>query len=298
MTVLDRVAAAPISWGICEAPGWGLQLSVDRVLGEARELGITAFEQGSIGWLPGHPEQLSAKLDEYGMTLIGGFVPLVLHDPDVSTEMLGLAARFAENLAAAGGTYFNTAVVGSLEEWFRPEMDARSWGELFDNLARLDEICSAHGVVQAVHPHVDTLIERVDELQRFVDSCATKVCFDTGHLTIGGADPVAFANDHLDRVALVHLKDVDGEVAARERSGELDLAEATREGLFPTLGNGIVEVAEVIAALEGAGYEGWYVMETDVALMGVEPPAGEGPVLGVAGSLGFLCELAGRGAVA
>ena len=54
-TFLDRIAAAPISWGICEAPGWGLQLSVDRVLGEAQSLGIPAFEQGALGWLPTDP---------------------------------------------------------------------------------------------------------------------------------------------------------------------------------------------------------------------------------------------------
>lgn len=27
-----RLAGAPISWGVCEVPGWGLQLSPDRVL--------------------------------------------------------------------------------------------------------------------------------------------------------------------------------------------------------------------------------------------------------------------------
>ncbi|MGB0729067.1 MAG: inosose dehydratase, partial [Ilumatobacteraceae bacterium] len=76
-TFLDRIAAAPISWGICEAPGWGLQLSVDRVLGEAQSLGIPAFEQGALGWLPTDPAEQQSKLGEYDMQLLGGFVPLV-----------------------------------------------------------------------------------------------------------------------------------------------------------------------------------------------------------------------------
>ena len=47
---IDRVAAAPISWGICEAPGWGLQLPVDRVLTEARALlNAREFPSGSVG---------------------------------------------------------------------------------------------------------------------------------------------------------------------------------------------------------------------------------------------------------
>lgn len=292
---LDRVGAAPISWGICEAPGWGPQLPVDRVLSEARALGISAFEQGALGWLPVDPAELAAKLAEYDMRLIGGFVPLVLHDPAERDTALATAGQVAANLETAGALTFNTAVVGSATEWFRPPMDDAAWTEVFANLDRIDAICAGHGIVQAVHPHVDTLIERADELQRMLGSCDAKICFDTGHLTIGGADPVALAAEQVERIALVHLKDVDATVAARERSGELDLMAATAAGLFPSLGDGIVPIAQVIETLERAGYDGWYVMETDVALTDASPPAGEGPVRGVERSLAFLRRLAGVG---
>jgi inosose dehydratase len=290
-TFIDRVAAAPISWGICEAPGWGLQLPVDRVLAEARALGITAMEQGALGWLPTDPTNQRAKLGEYGMQLLGGFVPLVLHDPAVRDQMLQLADEVATNMEAAGGSFYVTAVVGSLDDWYRPEMNEESWSELFANLDRVDEICRAHGLTQVVHPHVDTLIETSDEFERFLDRSTVKFCFDTGHLTIGGVDVVALARQRIDRIGIVHLKDVDGGVAARERSGELDLMAATQAGLFPSIGDGMVRIAEVVEALESAGYDGWYVMETDVAITEGEPPAGEGPVRGVARSLAFLRSL-------
>ena len=61
--------------------------------------------------------------------------------------------------------------------------------------------------------------------------------------------------------------------------------------MFPSIGDGIVKIAEVVEALETGGYDGWYVMETDVALTDGEPPAGEGPVLGVARSLAYLRSL-------
>ena len=41
-TFLDRVASAPISWGICEVPGWGEQLPSERVLSEMAGLGLGA----------------------------------------------------------------------------------------------------------------------------------------------------------------------------------------------------------------------------------------------------------------
>lgn len=291
MSFLDRVAGAPISWGVCEAPGWGLQLSVERVLSEARDLGLTAFEQGSLGWLPDDPAELKATLDSYGMTLVAGFVPLVLHDPAQTAEMLAEGERIAANLAAAGGRCYNTAPVGNLDGWGRPDMDAAAWAELFANFGRLDEICEAHGLVQTVHSHVDTLIELDDELHRFFDSCDTKICLDTGHTTIGGSDPVTIARERFDRIGLVHLKDVDADASARERSGELDLMQATQAGLFPSLGDGVVKVAEVVHAMESQGYDGWYVMETDVALTDGEPALGEGPVRGVERSLDFLRRL-------
>ena len=27
-----KIAGAPISWGVCEVPGWGFQMNPDRVL--------------------------------------------------------------------------------------------------------------------------------------------------------------------------------------------------------------------------------------------------------------------------
>lgn len=289
--LLARVGSAPISWGVCEAPGWGQQLPVDRVLGEARDLGIAAVEQGALGWLPTDPPAQRAKLDDYGMTLLGGFVPLVLHDPARRDEMMAHAEQVAANMAACQGTFFVTAIVGDQHDWFRPAMDDAAWAELFANLDGVEQICTRHGLVQAVHPHVDTLIQTASEFQRFLDISRVRFCFDTGHLTLGGADAVTVACNHRDRIAVVHLKDVDHAAAARLASGELGLMAATQAGLFPPLGEGMIDLAGVIDALEGGGYDGWYVIETDVALTDGEPPAGEGPVLGVARSLDYLRSL-------
>jgi inosose dehydratase len=225
------------------------------------------------------------------MTMLGGFVPLVLHAPDQRDEQLAEAERIAANMAAAGGRYFVTAPVPSLADWHRPELDDAAWAELLANIDRVAAACERHGLVQVVHPHVDTDIENVADFERFLAGCESKFCFDTGHLTIGGADVVAIARRNIERIGLVHLKDVDPGVADLLRADELTLMEATQAGLFPPLGDGCVPIGEVVAALEQVGYAGWYVIETDVALGGAPPP-GEGPVLGVARSLSFLRTLA------
>jgi inosose dehydratase len=95
----ERVAAAPISWGICEAPGWGLQMAPERVLGEMRDLGIRATELGALGWLPTDATALRSMLSDHGLDLVGGFVPLVLHRADRRADLEADALTAARTLA-------------------------------------------------------------------------------------------------------------------------------------------------------------------------------------------------------
>ena len=79
---MNRIAGAPISWGVCEVPDWGYQLGPQKVLSEMREVGLAATELGPDGFLPADPAKLAALLDEYGLEAVGGFTPVLLHEPD------------------------------------------------------------------------------------------------------------------------------------------------------------------------------------------------------------------------
>src|SRR3989442_10674083 len=68
-----KLAGAPISWGVCEVPDWGLQLAPDRVLADMRALGLRATEAGPPGFLPADPAKARALLDSCGLRPIGGF---------------------------------------------------------------------------------------------------------------------------------------------------------------------------------------------------------------------------------
>src|SRR5207248_10070547 len=149
-----------------------------------------------------------------------------------------------------------------------------------------------HGLTLAVHPHVGTLIERDDAVQRLLAASNAGWCLDTGHLLIGGTDALEFVHRQSDRIVHVHLKDVDAKIAARVRAGELSLVEATQQGLFRPLGQGDARIAEVVRALDEAGYERWLVLEQDTAITGPEPPDGDGPVLDVRTSIEYLTRLA------
>jgi inosose dehydratase len=291
---LDRIGGAPITWGVCEVPGWGVMLSADRVLGEMRSLGITATELGAPGFLPEDPEALSEALLRNGMRLIGGFVPVVLHDADERATMFAGAARTAKLFADLGATMFVTAVVVDAGWAPRFELSAAQWGHVVGMLAELDSLCAEHGLTQALHPHVGTLVETAADVELVLARSAVRWCLDTGHLLIGGYDPARFAADAAGRIVHVHLKDVRSDVAARVLGGQLSIRDGVGEGLFCPLGDGDAPILDTVEALEASGYRGWYVLEQDTDLGATEPPPGTGPVEAARASLDFLRAPASR----
>jgi inosose dehydratase len=263
-------------------------LGADRVLSEMRALGIHATELGAPGFLPSEADALRDLLDQHDMRLVGAFVPLVLHDVSARERALGVARTTAELLGEVGATTFVSAAV--VDEGWSPRVPLgdREWSHLLGMLDELDEVAAGHGLVHALHPHVGTLVETVADVRIVLDRSRVCWCLDTGHLLTGGYDPLQFAIDATGRVAHVHLKDVRAGLAAQVRSGDLTLMHAVQQGLFCPLGRGDAPIREVVATLEGSGYQQWYILEQDTAVMGDEPPPGTGPVDDVRESVAYL----------
>jgi inosose dehydratase len=286
-----KVAGAPISWGVCEVPGWGYQLAPDRVLGEMRDVGLSATELGPQGFLPSDPHELTTLLRYYGLSCVGTFAPVVLHDaghdplPDIIDPLDALLACDATVLVLAAAT-------GRQGYDARPTLDGVEWNTLTTNLDRLAEAAADRGVLAVLHPHVGTMVETRGDVERVLNGSAIRLCLDTGHLLIGGTDPVQLALEVPNRIAHVHLKDVDASLAARVRTGELTYTQAVRDGMYTPLGAGDVDIVEIVTALRSQGFDGWFVMEQDTILEG--QPMDEGPVRDVRSSMAFLADVCSR----
>ncbi|HET7278049.1 MAG TPA: sugar phosphate isomerase/epimerase [Dermatophilaceae bacterium] len=294
----ERVAAAPISWGVCEVPGWGYQLEPDTVLSQMRELGIAATEFGPDGFLPDAPEDKASTLGGFGLRAVGQFVPVVLHDPrhdplpEVDAAMDGLVAAHASTVVIAAATGLD-----GYDE--KPALDGAGWFTLLANLDRISDAASARGLTATLHPHVGTMVESGEDTQRVLDGSGIGLCLDTGHLLIGGGDPVAVARQYPQRIAHTHLKDVVLAAARRVQAGTASYTEAVAEGMYVPLGRGDVDIAAIVSALESSGYAGWYVLEQDTILTGA-PASGDSsspdPVADVRASVDYLLSLAPGGA--
>jgi inosose dehydratase len=290
------VAGAPVSWGVIEVPDWGYQMPAGRVLGEAASLGLAAVEAGPEELLPRDPSEVSEMLAGFGLSLVGGFVPAVLHEPRVRDEQLAFVERRAAFFAAAGADVVVLAASTGSEDYGEVfGLDDGAWGMLFESLEMVEDICARQGVAVSLHQHFGTVIERDEQLFRFLEGSGMGLCLDTGHLVIGGSDPVQVAKLAGGRVNHVHLKDVDRELAAKLGGGELDFKEAAQKGAFRPLGEGDVDVGRLLEVLEEGGYSGWYVLEQDTVVES-EPKEGEGPVVDIVKSLAFLEEKLNGGA--
>ncbi|MDQ2911679.1 MAG: TIM barrel protein [Chloroflexota bacterium] len=269
-----KLAAAPISWGVCEVPNWGLQLAPDRVLSDMRALGMHATEAGPPGFLPAEPAAARALLDSCGLRLIGGFVTAVLHESPRRAEELASVKRQASWLAAGGAEFVVLAPALPQTGYSgAAEIADRAWPALLEGIDRVAEIADTCGLRVAVHPHWGTAIERREHIERFLEGSTHALCLDTGHIALGGADPLQVARDAGPRVHHVHLKDVDASLGARVRDGRLSYNDAVHDGLFRPLGEGEARIKDVLAELRGADYDGWYVLEQDV-MLDREPAAG------------------------
>jgi inosose dehydratase len=271
----SRIAGAPISWGVCEVPNWGHQLTPERVLAEMQEVGLSATELGPDGFLPADPQQMATVLASHQLTAVGGFTPVLMHQPghdplpEISRILTGYDATRAEVLVLS-------AVSGLDGYDTRPTLDDHGWRHLLDNLDRISGLASEHAVRAVLHPHVGTMVETGPEVQRVLEGSSIALCLDTGHLLIGGTDPAELTRQSPDRIAHTHLKDVDSTIADKVRAGKLSYTEGVVRGMYRPLGTGDVDVASIVTTLQGHGYQGWYTLEQDTIL--TEEPQGEGPV--------------------
>ena len=292
----DRIAGAPISWGVCEVPGWGHQLTPEHVLAQMRDVGLAATEFGPDGFLPEAPIAKARTLADAGLRAVGQFVPVVLHDAD--SDPLPTVEEAMEGLVAAqASTVVIAAATGTEGYDERPVLDADQWETLLHNLDRISDAAATHGLLATIHPHVGTMVETGVETDRVLTGSRIALCLDTGHLLIGGGDPVRVAVEHPERIGHVHLKDVRLDLAEQVQRGELTYTEGVARGMYVPLGAGDVDVAAIVRSLEGRGYTGRYVLEQDTILTGAPGDTGVDPVTDVRASVAHIIDVADRLAV-
>ena len=204
--LLERIAGAPITWGVDESLGWGHLMGRDRVLAEMRESGLSATELGPDGFLPTDPGELRVYVAGYDMSVVGGFVPALLYRPDRIDDELKYVVRASRQLAATGSAVLVLGPSSHNPGYDTPyDMSDAEWPIFLANLRRLEALVGEAGLQTALHPHWSMAIEDGHDVERLLESSSVGLCLDTGHLFLAGTDPVDVARLARDRVLHVHL---------------------------------------------------------------------------------------------
>jgi inosose dehydratase len=129
----------------------------------------------------------------------------------------------------------------------------------------------ADGIDVELALHLDFLspLRTLDDVGALLERTEAGLALDTAELAIAGIDPVAVADRYGERVVHVHLKDardrVGDEYQTPDAEKHVRLAGGSRgiDRWFWELGEGTVDLAGVVAALRGHGYDGWWIVESD-----------------------------------
>ena len=140
----------------------------------------------------------------------------------------------------------------------------RPLAPLVDGVARAADIARERGYEPVFHHHTSTYVEGVPEIERFLEDTDVPLLLDSGHLLVGGGDPLTALADWRDRIGAVHIKDARLDVVAAVKAERADTLTAWRRGMFCALGEGDVDLAAFCAALRD--YDGWVVVEQDRVL--------------------------------
>jgi inosose dehydratase len=154
-------------------------------------------------------------------------------------------ARFQRSIdvaAEAGARHFILGG-GAVRPSGRRDEDFAVMADLLDRVA---DQARAAGLIPSYHPHLGSLAETPAQIDALLSRSAIGLCADVAHLQAGGGDPADVIRRYADRLAYVHLKDVD----------------AVTGGFVP-LGEGEVDLPAVIAEIRAAGYDDWITVELD-----------------------------------
>ena len=274
------VANAPVSYGAFE-----LTVGIDphvpggeHVLDEVAAAGYGGIDLGPVGFLGRGPE-LAARLAARGLGLAGAYLELPYADRDALRRAMPALDEVLDTFDAGGppagfprprptladaGSEERRRSPGRAARDPRVGLDADGWRRFGIGLAEVVGRCRARGYEPTFHHETGTFVEAPHEIERVLEVSDIGLCLDTGHLLLGGGDPVEAVGAWGARINQVHLKDARRSVmAAIVAAGEPVTAIWSREA-FPALGHGDLAIKEVLDALATIAYAGWLVVEQDV----------------------------------
>ena len=263
---------APIGWCNDDMPELGAENTFQQIVSEMALAGFTGCEIGNK--FPSDPQALKKALDLRGMRVASRwFSSFLLTQPYAQVEAEFYAQL--DFLAAVGANRINVSeqsysIQGQMDVPVLRDrkyvMNEGEWTRLCEGLDRLRALAVSRGFRLCYHHHMGTVVQTAAETEYLMEHTTPGrvwLCYDTGHFTFAGEDPMAVLKKYADRVGHVHLKDMRLPVVKQARDEGWSFLQAVRNGAFTVPGDGGVQFDEVFRVLAASGYQGWLLVEAE-----------------------------------
>ena len=274
------IANAPVSYGAFEVtvghdPHVPDGLSV---LNQVAEAGYGGIDLGPVGYL-GHGEQLGELLAHRELGLAGAYLELPYADHDALEQLLPELDAMLDTFDAIRpyltGPPPRPTLAGQGSETRRSRpgrsaadpsvgLDADAWQRFGQGLSQVVARCRDRGYEPTFHPETGTNVEAPWEIERVLGVSDIGLCLETGHMMLGGGDPLAALQDWAARINHVHLKDAVRSVMRGIVEDGAPVTEIWSREAFCALGHGDLDVNAVLDGLHRIGFQGWLVVEQDI----------------------------------
>ena len=272
---------APIGWCNDDMPELGAENTFQQIVSEMALAGFTGCEIGNK--YPSDPAELKKALDLRGMRIASRWYSSFILTRPIEEEI----ADFNKNLDFLEAVGANRINVSEQSYSIQGEMDTpvltgghkhvmteEEWAIFCDGLNKLGKVAADRGFKLCFHHHMGTVVQTADETDRMMrdtDPRYVFLCYDTGHFTFAGENPLLMLQKYADRVGHVHLKDMRLDVVEQVRQNNWSFLQAVRNGSFTVPGDGGVDFDPILKLLSEAKYEGWLLVEAEQDPAKAEP---------------------------
>lgn len=267
-----KLGCAPINWSNDDLPSLGGELTYQQCLSEMALAGFSGSE-GGIKY-PKEFEVLKKAIDLRGITICNMWFSTeftTFQNEDTLARLdnhLDFTYRLGARVVGAGEcgvTIHGDERIPLFEK--RPILSDEQFENLANGLNEMGRRVKAKGMKLCFHPHVGTGIEtkeEIDRLMRMTDPDFVGLLFDTGHLTLAGANPLEILEQYGGRIGHIHVKDLRRSIFEKMSSENLSFLSGIKQGLFTVPGDGdMVDWSSIFGKIQENNYEGWIVVEAE-----------------------------------
>ncbi len=264
-----QIGINPLTWTNDDMPELGGETPLEVCLSETAAAGYAGIELGNK--FPRVASELRPILQAHRLQLISGWYSGELLTRSVAEEKVAVEDHLTL-LADMGCSVMVFAEVSGCIHGAkgtplsgRPQVADADWAQYGQRLTEVAKYLAGRGVAMAFHHHMGTAVQSAQDVDRLMENTGDEVglLLDTGHLTYAGGDPVAAARAYAPRINHVHCKDMRKDVLARSLDADSGFLDSVLEGVFTVPGDGFIDYPGVFAALRGASYAGWLVVEAE-----------------------------------